>query len=980
VVSVISKRVGVDSQRLQSSNVVFFRSAEKALELVLKAISILEHELEREKRGFYAEDHFRERSSSRTGARLYYLAGGILLGMNRHEEAAAQLAKATKHAKGWRELELAIRRMLIECYGKHIPSPSDASESSQTLASMILDSYFNAEMSSRDLRRALGHFASLSGGESLKWYHASVNEEDPSVPFSFAVTFPGTTHATAGEPVKASILIKSNLDYAVHVNSVVVLSLAGELPIPTNDLLSAQNASEGGEGSIIIQAKTEIVLSTKVNLPRDLSIIAANESGNGGEIQGIAGKGSFATRARPRCAGITSAGGARLVSEEALSKGNNVSQGWSLRFLGGKSLRCDGLKVVFYPVQAERATGSLEKVTLIELTIEMKKAKTAADIKRTPYEEDNYVASAWSRPEHVPFSRGPRCLRVLGPQPELVISNLSDPVTDGKALEGTVNRILLKLQAGQNERCTDVKFSVSCFSILMTPNGSTKRLVSQEELTAALSDCSVNMKDPIFRTPSIVMSTQESSSQTSTDYGYDLPPGWDLAEAGQGYTGTIASSMKGGESVFLPLHFFRPATLLLDDRNMCKTDFYVTVTYKQERSAAQKQKVNRRTSRQRPVMSGSIKVSGANGNPPEQNENSHEDAPVARPVESSDEVSLEYSGSIVWAHPLCATFSQGVRRNHPSGSRHPSNAVNNGVDAGLDDEFALIDGETVTLKCSLQAGTAVEGLNTEIVSVRFLVSVHVLHCSYLHSVSPYILIRHLFFQNDPDPESPLDLSLTSGDSDSDVLYKAGPSELSRVLSPSSKLSLAYTVQGYLKDDYKKGGVTSSLGAILVDWLPSTIHLPDEVQKDSTGLDGIKAHGPLALETPSTMSFAGPLCYIESTPFEAKLQSVPSAPKVAVPFEVNYQIKNKTKVHQTLSVSMNESSAGAAVQSDGLLISGMINGELYLAPDEEQCLSYTVLALRAGKAALPSLRVSSARYKSWVINDDRGCNRPLYIFP
>jgi hypothetical protein len=226
----------------------------------------------------------------------------------------------------------------------------------------------------------------------------------------------------------------------------------------------------------------------------------------------------------------------------------------------------------------------------------------------------------------------------------------------------------------------------------------------------------------------------------------------------------------------------------------------------------------------------------------------------------------------------------------------------------------------------------------------------------------------------------LNLSLKSGDGNSDVLYKAGLSELSRVLSPSSKISLAYSVQGNLKDDYKKGGITSSLGAILVDWLPSTIQLPDEVQGDGAGLDGVTAHGPLALGTPSTMSFAGPTCYIESTPFEAKLQSVSSTPKVAVPFEVNYQIKNKTKMHQTLSVSMNNASAGKDVPSDGLLISGMINGELSLAPDEEQLLSYTVLALRAGKAALPSLRVSSARYKTWVINEDRTGNRPLYIFP
>lgn len=218
-------------------------------------------------------------------------------------------------------MELATRRMLIECYEKYIPSnninndniknnkKSDSIENSDTLVSMILDSYFNAEMSSNDLRRALSHFASISGGETLKWYHATTGEDDYiGIPFSFAVSFPSTTHGTAGDTVQASVMIKSNLDYAIHVNSVLLKTLAGNLPISTNDLLSATNASEGSENGIIIQAQTSIIISTNVELPRDLSKIASDDTGNGGEKQGIAGKGSFAKSARPRSAGITAAG------------------------------------------------------------------------------------------------------------------------------------------------------------------------------------------------------------------------------------------------------------------------------------------------------------------------------------------------------------------------------------------------------------------------------------------------------------------------------------------------------------------------------------------------------------------------------------------------------------------------------------------------------------------------------------------------
>jgi hypothetical protein len=50
------------------------------------------------------------------------------------------------------------------------------------------------------------------------------------------------------------------------------------------------------------------MISTELELPKDTSNIAVDDSGNGGEIQGVAGKGSFAKSARPRTAGITSAG------------------------------------------------------------------------------------------------------------------------------------------------------------------------------------------------------------------------------------------------------------------------------------------------------------------------------------------------------------------------------------------------------------------------------------------------------------------------------------------------------------------------------------------------------------------------------------------------------------------------------------------------------------------------------------------------
>ena len=293
---------------------------------------------------------FVEKSWSRSGSRMYYLAGGILHGLNRHAEATPYLETAVKYSKSWRGLELVVRRMLIECYEKQLKEKSAAGEAtSQAIASMILDSYFNAEMSNSNLRRALENFGAVTGATNgaIKWYRDCIDEADSSLPFSFALTFPSATHAVAGDGVKASVLIKSNLDYAVHVNSVTLLSLAGQITLPPNDLLSAKNANEGSDGGIIIQANTEILLSTQIGLPRDLNAIAIDERGNGGQKEGTAGKGSFSKSARPRTAGITSAGeccsccrGRNCLSKETHVKTYDfcpvTDQSWSAACYGGR--------------------------------------------------------------------------------------------------------------------------------------------------------------------------------------------------------------------------------------------------------------------------------------------------------------------------------------------------------------------------------------------------------------------------------------------------------------------------------------------------------------------------------------------------------------------------------------------------------------------------------------------------------------------
>jgi len=118
----------------------------------------------------------------RSAARLEYLAGSTLLGLSRYEEAISHLNTAAAMCKGWTGLEITIRRMLIKCYEQHIPSQNDEDKK---LASALLDTYFNAQMTNTDLRKALVRYSELTGGGSVLWYRDCKDEADSTLPFSF---------------------------------------------------------------------------------------------------------------------------------------------------------------------------------------------------------------------------------------------------------------------------------------------------------------------------------------------------------------------------------------------------------------------------------------------------------------------------------------------------------------------------------------------------------------------------------------------------------------------------------------------------------------------------------------------------------------------------------------------------------------------------------------------------------------------------
>ena len=422
--------------------------------------------------------------------------------------------------------------------------------------------------------------------------------------------------------------------------------------------------------------------------------------------------------------------GARLLPEQ--EREDSMSRaGWNLRCLGGKTLRCDGLRVVFYPVYS--ASLSEGKNTEIELTIEKKQKKTETNIKRTPFEEDNYIASAWMRPKHLPMSRGPRCLRVLPPMPDMSVTNLTEPCTNGKVLEGTVNRVLLKLQAGPREICSDVKFKVFCSSLLITSEGRTRK-IAEEDPTGSAKDPIASLRDPRVRTPVLVLKDDAATAEM-TEYGYEIPAGWVLDGDGRNgrdqYT-PIAETIKHGETTYAYFDVYRPSPHITEmegivnededaenlsyDRDVCQTDIDVSICYRQSRPTQKiKQIPTRRRGRRKP---------------------GEESATTGGGKEEPDLVYLTHSVAILWSAPISAVFSPGLKESQPSGNRHPSNNVPDfnssalSLTAATKREMVLIDGERVSTKCTLEAEASADGLTAVIEEIRF----EVRKCAFAISV------------------------------------------------------------------------------------------------------------------------------------------------------------------------------------------------------------------------------------------------------
>lgn len=285
-------------------------------------------------------------------------------------------------------------------------------------------------------------------------------------------------------------------------------------------------------------------------------------------------------------------------------------------------------------------------------------------------EECNYTAHSWSRPIHHPWCLGPRVLRVLGSRPQMHVTNLSDPQTNCKAVEGTVNRIMLRLKAGGDEDCWDVRVRLKCESSIKPPQ-------LNESADDAAPEAGSTGVDP-HRMPTFVQMSVDSSVKNVTENGVVLPEGWETrkdvgSDEIHSVTTTICPHLGAGKSLLFPLDVFRPLDQSLPsqecDASTCSTSYEIIIMYRQVRVGK-----------------------GTN-----------------QSDEPGDQVMVMQSGSIEWMSPFSAEFSltNGPKTPYPCGIQHASNNVvsQSPADPSLVSETELIaaNGERVQMRCSLEA-------------------------------------------------------------------------------------------------------------------------------------------------------------------------------------------------------------------------------------------------------------------------------------
>lgn len=620
-------------------------------------------------------------------AHMHYLAARLLMSLDNPEGAKVHLNIAAEHTKSWPSLLISIQRALLACEERcaaskeHLYAHGSASipggyPEARSILPKDQSKDASIELLLRPASCKLLSPEEMEDAQTKAWrYDSSVcmdgsgmdvppreivwNHDDTSnalPPFEFAVSFLNSTHATSGDTVTACISVKSFLDFQVCVESLQLVTTSGTYDVTNLEQCAKYIQNEGVQFSCNDLA----FFMQEITLPSILSDIAFG--GSSADLSKFIPK-----NGRLCSTGLSHAAGniceSRFDGQHKISINGKPIATSSLSeeassFLGGIPLVCRGLALTL----KQPGSGSSP---LLKLRVERPRLVSPllrSGTQSLAMEESNYIAHSWSRARYHPWSLGPRVLRVLGPRPHMHVTNLTESMTGSNAVEGTVNRIVLRLSAGTDEDCWDVRVRLKCQSSMKQQSNT-----STNDTPAEGTNTSI---DPQLL-PTFVKKA-DSAVKNVTQNGTALPEGWEVrtdvgTDESHDESTTVCTHLEAGKSALLPLDIFRPLDQSTRGNVFCSTSYEAIIMYRQVRVGK-----------------------GATGQ-----------------GEPGDQVMVMQSGSVDWIPPFAGEFSltNGTKKPFPCGIPHASNSVSDGDPSSTMDgsETIAADGEQVHMRCSLQA-------------------------------------------------------------------------------------------------------------------------------------------------------------------------------------------------------------------------------------------------------------------------------------
>lgn len=554
-----------------------------------------------------------DRTSTRSMSSINYYMGKIHMKRCKFKLAADLLKKARSQVQGFPLIQIAVDTALSKCLEKFNPA------SCIDVAAMQL---LNCEQNGLLTNDYISSLCAILKNRDV----TEMNWRKLGEPLQYSFTFPYNIYASEGDRIKGILHVRSNLPFPISIEKIEIRLNVGKVIVNERKIVLPYK---------IVRFVTMVTIPIGCMNDIDAKIL---------ERQSI-------KNPRPNTFGLTQIGGAVLgdISPDKLSGGFVISC-LSADFL--LSLR---------PQEELRFVISIQNRHRGSFPVDSEQVATN---KRSAMEEDNFLFSAWDRPDFVPVSFGPRCLRLFRSYSHLEITNLTSKCTKDKAMEGTVNRLVLKLQPGVGEQCRNVKMGVRCFSWLESG------LVDPQNASDGLE---VHNSTFLSRLPVIVEPAPHGVSKND-DY---CLPGWKLLNSDNSCH--VADSIDGGSDCFVPFYLYRPLDDEISDSDCkCMTKYTVNISY--ERNTLDP-------------------VGGR---------------------ECVESVLKSYQGTISWCAPLETKFDVIRQKEYIAAS------VNNIISRSSDDQIdnpTVISGTEVILTCSAFCPEAASNISVKLARATFQVSV-----------------------------------------------------------------------------------------------------------------------------------------------------------------------------------------------------------------------------------------------------------------